>query len=156
MSKKKLSDTQIIAIKASYDQYKLSNLTAQKSLEKVAEEWGVHWQTIRKVIVTKNDHLDPKLTKDIKDRQAIQIDEIVEKLLSHTNRDEVIKRLSGAQSTMAICQLIDKALKLRGEDITKIEIKEVGEKVAKRLEELKGMREALKKSMVVPENPGDN
>jgi hypothetical protein len=57
---------------------------------------------------------------------------------------------------MAICQLIDKALKLRGEDVQKVEIQEVGEKINKRLEELRSLKENLQKSMVISENPEDN
>jgi predicted transcriptional regulator len=153
--KGKLSESQKLAVRASYDKHKLSGMSAQKAMELVAEEWGVHWQTIRKVLKGTTT-VDPELLADVKSQQATQIDEIVDKLLNHTNRDEVIKRLSGAQSTMAICQLIDKALKLRGEDVTKVEIYEVGEKVQKRLEELQALKGALQQSLVVPNKPEDN
>ena len=153
--KGKLSDSQKLAIRAAYDKYKLEGSSAQKAMEKVAEEWGVHWQTIRKTLKG-IQAVDKEQLANIKDQQASKIDDIVTKLLDHTNRDEVIKKLSGAQSAMAICQLIDKALKLRGEDVQKVEILEVGEKVKKRLEELQSIKEALKKSLVVPDKPEDN
>lgn len=151
----KLSESQRLAIRAAYDKYKLSGHTKQQALEKTAAEWGVHWQTIRKVIVG-TANLDPKQMADIKGHQAVKIDEIVDKLLNHTNKDEIIKKLSGAQSAMAICQLIDKALKLRGEDVQKVEIREVGEKVQKRLEELQSLRAALQKSIALPDEPESN
>ena len=153
--RKNLSDTQKAAIKASYDQHKLAGKTKQAAMELVAEEWGVHWQTIRKILQGASG-INPKIEKDIKATQASKIDQIVEKLLDHTNKEDIIKKLSGAQSAMAICQLIDKALKLRGEDVTKVEIFEVGEKVRKRLDELRSMREALQKSMTVPETSENN
>jgi len=156
-NKRKLSDTQIIAIKAAYDKYKLSGNSAQKAMEAVAQEWGVHWQTIRKVLLTKNQNLDQKLLKDIKGQQASKIDNIVNSILADLdNSDKILKGLSPAQAALALCQLIDKSMKLKGEDVTKVEIFEVGEKVQKRLEELKAMKMALQKSLIIPEKPEDN
>lgn len=157
MAKKfNLSESQKLAVRAAYDKYKLSGCTKQQALEKTAAEWGVHWQTIRKVIQGTTT-VDPKQLKDIKDQQASKIDSIVNSILGDLDGSEkVLKGLSPAQAALAICQLIDKSMKLKGEDVQKVEIHEVGEKVKKRLDELQNLREALKKSMTVPDKPEDN
>jgi len=151
----KLSHTQKLAIKASYDAHRLAGKSKQISLEAVAQEMGVHWQTIRKVVTNATQHLDTTQLKDVKTQQATQIDKIVGAVLTDLDSsDKIFKGMSPAQSILAICQLLDKSLKLKGEDVTKIEIQEVGEKVEKRLNELQNLKEALKQSLTVPPNGG--
>ena len=155
-NKPKLSDTQKLAAKAAYDKYRLAGMTRQAALERVADELKVHWQTIRSIIAGSKS-LDSQQLKDIKLQQASQIDNIVNSILCDLeNSNKTLKGLSPAQSALAICQLIDKSMKLKGEDVTQIEIKEVGEKVQKRLEELRDLKESLKQSLVLPSKPEDN
>ena len=157
MSRKgKLSDTQKLAIRAAYDKFKLAGDSAQVAMEAVAAEMGVHWQTIRKVLKGTNT-LDPKLVQDVKKQQANELNKIINDLIKDFEGSKAkLKGLTPGQFSFTVGTLIDKVRQLLGEDVTKIEVKEVGERVNNRLEELKAMREALKKSMIIPGKPEDN
>lgn len=155
--KSKLSDTQKLAIKATYDKYKLAGRSSQASMEAVAIEMGVHWQTIRTILKSKSNMPPPEDLQKVKEMHAAQIEQIVSDILTDFGSSE--KHLHGitpGQVPIAVATLIDKYLKLRGEDVTKIEIVEVGEKVEKRLQELQSVKDALKRAMVVPTKATEN
>jgi hypothetical protein len=152
----KLSDTQRLAIRAAYDKMKIEGSSGQKAMEKVADEFGVHWQTIR-TILKNTTPVDKQVLKDVKEQQASKLDNIVNKLLADFDgSDKFLKGLSPGQVPMAIAILIDKKAKLLGEDVTKVEIHQVGEKIEKRLAEITAIEEALKKSMVLPKDKQEN
>jgi hypothetical protein len=162
MKRRKLTPTMIATIRIAYDKLRNQGIGAQKSYEHLAQEMHLHWQTIRKAVLsasqhTKSDKVDHELIKDAKIRQAAQIDKIVNQILSDLdNSTTILKGMAPAQSVLAAAQLIDKSLKLKGEDTVKIEINEMGQKIEKRLSELKNIKEALKKSLTVPEKPEEN
>jgi len=158
MAKSKFSETQKIAIQAAYDAQRITGKSSQAATEFVAKEMGVHWQTIRKIIQGyKPSAQSQEIIKDIKKHQADKIDHIINQILSDFDSSgKTLKGLTPGQVSLTVGTLIDKVRLLRGEDVTKIEISEVGDKIQKRLIELQHVREALQKSLQTPEIPESN
>ena len=154
--RQKITETQKLVMRASYDKYFITFGSMQKAFEKVAEEFGIHWQTARTIIKATRG-VDKALIADVKKHQASKIDKIVNKILEDldTSKKE-FKGMSAAQSVLAAAQLIDKSMKLKGEDIVKLEINEMGAKLEDKLKQLQNLKEALQKSIQVPEEPKSN
>ena len=145
-------------MQAAYDQQRLAGKSAQAALEKIAPDFGCHWQTARKVIQGyKPTKEGQQIMQDVKKHQADKIDKIINTILSDFEASgKTLKGLTPGQVSFTVGTLIDKVRILRGEDVTKIEITEVGDKIEKRLKELQDVREALQKSLKTPEQPESN
>lgn len=157
MAKKvELTETQKVVLRSSYEKYLLTFGTRQKALEQVAKEFGLHWQTVRTLLKSIKP-VDPKISSDVKKHQASKIDNIINSILEDLSLSrKELKGMSPAQSILAVAQLVDKAMKLKGEDVQKIEINEMGEKLQKKLEQLQNLKATLEKSIRLSDQPESN